>query len=67
MDDTVGIWNLTIWNPDFFKDQISKGRTIALAIAMVPAIKKTRPGCVFRPAFGSCAHQTAEQKPFLMI
>ena len=63
-------WGSDIWPFEiqtFSKIKFQKGRAIALAIAMVPTIKKTRPGYVFRPAFGSCVHQTAEQKPFLMI
>ena len=43
--NTVGIWNLTIQNPDFLKIGFqmvwfSKGWAIALAIAMVPTIWK---------------------------
>ena len=42
---TVGIWNLTIWNPEFLKVRfqklcISNGWALAMAISLVPTIRK---------------------------
>ena len=65
-------WGSDIWPFEiqtFSKIKFQKGRAIALAIAMVPAIKKPDQVVYFDQLMGpECSvHQTAEQKPFLMI